>query len=68
VRVRELTPSVLAVAAWVVAGSRAVAVLFAATYHERTRGLVLADPAVRGTRSKDYPWALDDADRRERIR
>lgn len=40
-------------------GSR-IAVLFAATYPERTLGLVLYDPSVRGRRADDYPWARDD--------
>src|SRR5437867_12783743 len=36
-------------------GSR-LAVLFAATYPERTAGLVLIDPSARSVRSPDYPW------------
>ena len=35
-------------------GSR-TALLFAATYPERTLGLVLLEPSVRGTRTPDYP-------------
>src|SRR5438552_5390320 len=37
-------------------GSR-TALLFAATYPERTAGLVLLEPSVRGTGTPDYPWA-----------
>src|SRR5207237_1068585 len=31
--------------------------LFAATYPERTLGLVLYNPVAKGTWSQDYPWA-----------
>jgi class 3 adenylate cyclase len=31
-------------------------VLFAATYPERTRGLVLYNPVAKGTAAPDYPW------------
>ena len=34
-----------------------LAVLFAATYPERTMALVLIDPSARGTWAPDYPWA-----------
>src|SRR5438552_17969436 len=37
-------------------GSR-TAILFAATYPERTAGLVLLDPSERGTATSDYPRA-----------
>lgn len=37
-------------------GSR-LAILFAATYPERTRALILYDPAARGSWAPDYPWA-----------
>ena len=37
-----------------------LAVLFAATYPERTRALVLHEPSVRGRRAPDYPWARTD--------
>lgn len=33
-----------------------LAVLFAATYPERTTALVLIDPSARGTWAPDYPW------------
>jgi len=42
---------------WTGANATAIAVLFAATYPERTAGLVLFDPMVVGTRSPEYPWA-----------
>ena len=34
-----------------------LAILFAATYPERTRALVLYDPTARGLWAPDYPWA-----------
>ncbi len=37
-----------------------IAILFAATYPERTKGLVLYDPSARGRASPDYPWARSD--------
>ena len=39
-----------------------LATLFAATYPERTSGLVLFDPEAKGTRTDDYLWARSDAD------
>jgi class 3 adenylate cyclase len=47
-------------------GSR-TALLFAATYPERTAGLVLLEPSVRGTGSSDYPWAPDEDEWRRRL-
>src|SRR2546430_9091855 len=47
-------------------GSR-TAILFAATYPERTAGLVLLDPSVRGTATSDYPWAPTREDWRRRL-
>jgi class 3 adenylate cyclase len=47
-------------------GSR-TALLFAATYPERTAGLVLLEPSVRGTGSADYPWAPDEDEWRRRL-
>jgi class 3 adenylate cyclase len=35
----------------------AMCMLFAATYPERTTGLVLYNPTARGTWAADYPWA-----------
>jgi len=48
-------------------GSR-LAALFAATYPERTIGLVLFDPEPRGLRADDYPWAPTEYDWREQLR
>jgi class 3 adenylate cyclase len=48
-------------------GSR-LAVLFAATYPDRTVGLVLFDPEPRGLRSDDYPWAPSEDEWRDRLR
>jgi class 3 adenylate cyclase len=53
---------------WTGLSSTGIGVLFAATYPERCAGLVLLDPEVRGTRSDDYPWALDEGEWRERLR
>ena len=48
-------------------GSR-LAALFAATYPDRTIGLVLFDPEPRGLRGDDYPWAPTEVEWRERLR
>ena len=48
-------------------GSR-TALLFAATYPERTAGLVLLEPSVRGTGNGEYPWAPSDDEWRTRLR
>jgi class 3 adenylate cyclase len=45
-----------------------LAVLFAATYPERTSGLVLYDPSPKGRRSPDYPWARSDDEWRAWLR
>ena len=42
---------------WIGGNATGVAVLFAATYPERSAGLAIFDPRVVGTRSSDYPWA-----------
>jgi class 3 adenylate cyclase len=47
-------------------GSR-TALLFAATYPERTAGLVLLEPSVRGTGTPDYPWAPSEDEWRSRL-
>ena len=52
---------------WTGATATGVAVLFAATYPERTAGLVLFDPRVRGVRSDDYPWAPTEDEWRARL-
>jgi class 3 adenylate cyclase/pimeloyl-ACP methyl ester carboxylesterase len=44
-----------------------MAILFAATYPERTAGLMLIDPSVRGLRASDYPWAPTEEQWRRRI-
>jgi len=43
------------------------AILFAATYPERTTGLVLLEPSVRGTATPDYPWAPTEKEWRQRL-
>ena len=48
-------------------GSR-IALLFAATYPERTHALVLYDPTARGLWAPDYPWAADDDAWRHELR
>ena len=45
----------------------AVCVLFAATYPERTLGLVLYNPLARGTWAPDYPWAASAPEWKEQI-
>jgi class 3 adenylate cyclase len=45
---------------WTAQEGARLAVLFAATYPERTAGLVLFDPTAKGRRTPDYPWALSD--------
>ena len=47
-------------------GSR-MAILFAATYPERTAGLVLFGPSLKGSSSAAYPWAPSDEDWRRRL-
>ena len=42
---------------WTGSTSTGIGLLFAATYPERCASLILFDPAVKGTRSPDYPWA-----------
>jgi class 3 adenylate cyclase len=44
-----------------------MSLLFAATYPERTLGLVLYNPVARGTRAPDYPWAPTSEQWRKRI-
>jgi class 3 adenylate cyclase len=45
-----------------------IAILFAATYPERVRALVLHDPSARGKSSPEYPWALSDDEWRRELR
>ena len=41
-----------------------LAVMFAATYPERTEGLVLVDPEARTLRTPDYPWGETEEEHR----
>jgi class 3 adenylate cyclase len=52
---------------WTGLESTFVGALFAATYPERTLGLVLLNPQARGTASADYPWASTEREWRERL-
>lgn len=45
----------------------ALAALFAATYPERTLGLVLWSPGVRVAWAPDYPWGMRDEDFERRL-
>jgi class 3 adenylate cyclase len=42
---------------WIGTEGARLAALFAATYPERTLGLVLINPSARGLRTAEYPWA-----------
>jgi class 3 adenylate cyclase len=44
-------------AMWTAHEAARLAVLFAATYPERTSSLILYDPSARGLWAPDYPWA-----------
>ena len=44
-----------------------LALLFAATYPERTRGLILIEPWVKGTGQPEYPWAPTEEEWRRRV-
>ena len=51
---------------WAAQEGTPIALLFAATYPERTTALVLYDPTARGLWAPDYPWArTEDAWRKE---
>ena len=51
---------------WAAQEGTRIALLFAATYPERTTALVLYDPTARGLWAPDYPWAPnEDAWRKE---
>ena len=52
---------------WTAQEGARLAALFAATYPERTAGLVLFDPSAKGHQTPDYPWALSDEDWRARL-
>jgi class 3 adenylate cyclase len=45
-----------------------VTTLFAATYPERTFGLVALNPSTKGRQTPDYPWAPSEAEWRARLR
>jgi class 3 adenylate cyclase/pimeloyl-ACP methyl ester carboxylesterase len=47
-------------ALWTGSEGARLAVLFAATYPERTSGLVILDPSAKGRRTPDYSWAPSD--------
>ena len=53
---------------WAAQEGTRMALLFAATYPERTRALVLYDPTARGLRAPDYPWAPDEEWWRQELR
>jgi class 3 adenylate cyclase len=44
-----------------------LAILFAATYPERTDALLLLEPLVKGTWSPDYPWSPTEDGWRQRL-
>ncbi len=44
-----------------------LALLFAATYPERTDGVMLIEPWVKGTGSAEYPWAPTEEEWRRRL-
>jgi class 3 adenylate cyclase len=52
---------------WTAQEGARLATLFAATYPERTLGLVLFDPTAKGRRTPDYPWALAQDEWRARL-
>ena len=54
-------------ALWSAQEGARLAVLFAASYPERTAGLVLFDPTAKGRPTADYPWEPDDAEWRNRL-
>ena len=53
---------------WAAQEGTRIALLFAATYPERTSALVLYDPTARGLRAPDYPWAANDEEWRSELR
>ncbi len=52
---------------WTAQEGTRMATLFAATYPERTRGLVIIDPSVKGLPTPDYPWAPSESEWNERL-
>jgi class 3 adenylate cyclase/pimeloyl-ACP methyl ester carboxylesterase len=57
-----------AAAVWTAHEGTRLAALFAATYPERTRALVLYDPTARGVWAPDYPWARTEDEWRRELR
>lgn len=53
---------------WAAHEGARIAALFAATYPERTLGLVLYDPQAKGRQSPDYPWGRSDEQWRRWLR
>ena len=53
---------------WAAQEGTRIALLFAATYPERTRALVLYDPTARGRWAPDYPWASSEEEWRRELR
>ena len=45
---------------WAAQEGTRIALMFAATYPERTTALVLYDPTARGLWAPDYPWAMNE--------
>ncbi len=52
---------------WTAQEGTRMTTLFAATYPERTTGLVVIDPSVKGLPSLDYPWAPSESEWNERL-
>jgi class 3 adenylate cyclase len=53
---------------WAAQEGTRIALMFAATYPERTSALVLYDPTARGLWAPDYPWAATDEEWRRELR
>jgi class 3 adenylate cyclase len=53
---------------WAAQEGTRIALLFAATYPERTSALVLYDPTARGLWAPDYPWAATEDEWRRELR
>ena len=53
---------------WTAQAGSQLALLFAATYPERTTGLTLYQPKARGVWAEDYPWGKSEDDWRKELR
>jgi len=53
---------------WAAQEGTRIALMFAATYPERTSALVLYDPTARGLWAPDYPWAPTEEEWRNELR